>query len=67
MRKRNAAALRRFKLKIGSKKLSFNSRIIVDTMFIEGRAVLHKVDESTHFTVAALLKNQTAAEICVVQ
>lgn len=61
--KRNAAAPRRFKLTVGSDDLSFNHKIIVDTMFIEGRAVLHIIDEATHFTAATFLRKQTAAEI----
>ena len=61
--KTNAATPRRFKLTIGTDDLRFNNRIIVDTMFIEGRPVIHIVDECTHFTAASFLKSQSASEI----
>lgn len=32
-------------------------------MFLDGKPVLHMVDESTHYTAAAFLKNQAAAKI----
>lgn len=59
----NASAPRRFKLTLGSEEIQFNHRVVVDTMFIQSRPVLHLVDEGTHFTSAAFLKNQSTAEI----
>ena len=59
----NAAIPRRFKLTVGSDELRFNNRIYVDTMFIEGRPVIHIVDESTHFSAAAFLRSQSTSDI----
>lgn len=49
--------LRRFKLTIGSKQVTFNYRVIVDTMFILSRAELHMADKSTRITDTEFLKN----------
>jgi hypothetical protein len=35
----------------------FNHRFIVDVMFIEGKPVLHAVDEATAFQAARFLPN----------
>ena len=60
---RNAATPRRFRLTVGTDELRFNHRVVVDTMFIQNKPIIHLVDESTHFTAACFLKNQTASEI----
>lgn len=56
----HASAPRRFKLTVGSDELSFNHRILLDTMFIDGRPVIHIIDEGTHYSAAGFLKSQTA-------
>lgn len=53
----------RFKLTIGMENLDFNHHISDDTMFLDGRPVLHIVDESTNFTAASFLKSQSSSEI----
>lgn len=61
--KRNAEASQRFKLTVGSEDLAFNSKVLVDTMFLDGRPVIHIFDEDTHFSAAAFLKSQLAESI----
>ena len=60
---KHAATPRRFRLTIGTEELRFNQRVVVDTMFIENKPIIHLVDESTHFTAACFLKKQTTEEI----
>lgn len=48
----------RFKLTMGSEERRFNHRVQVGTMFIDGRPVIHMVDEESHFCAAAFLCNQ---------
>lgn len=52
-----------FKLTMGTGDLKFNHRVIADTMFLDGRALLHIIDEATHFPAAIFLRDQSAAEI----
>lgn len=58
--RRNGTSPRRFKLIVGSDDLIFNNKVVVDTMFLDGRAVLHMVDEATHFSAATFLRKQSA-------
>ena len=58
-----AQAPRRFRLTIGAEKLRFNHRVVVDTMFINNKPILHMVDEATHFSAACFLRNQSTSEI----
>lgn len=60
---KNEAKPRRFKLTVGTDELTFNHIVVIDTMFINSRPVLHLVDESTHFTSACFLKSQTAEQV----
>ena len=59
---RNAPATRRFKISIGTGALRFNNIVAVDVMYIDGRPVLHVVDEATHYASACFLKKMTAEE-----
>lgn len=61
--KTNSSTPRRFKLTVGSDELRFNHRVIADTMFLDSKPVLHMIDESTHFTAATFLRNQSTEEI----
>lgn len=61
--RKHSPSPRRFKLTVGTEDLVFNHHIYVDTMFISGRAVLHIVDEATHFTAASFLKTQSTTDI----
>ena len=54
---------KRFKLTVGAEDLSFNHIVAIDTMFIDGKPILHMVDEATHFSVGCWLKNSTSAEV----
>ena len=54
---------RSFKLTVGTDDLKFNHNVQVDTMFINGRPVIHIVDQATHFSSAAFLKNQSSKEV----
>lgn len=59
---KTSARPRRFKLTVGSEDLRFNHVVAVDVMYLDGRAVLHAVDEATHFSAASFLVNATAEE-----
>lgn len=54
---------RRFKLTVGTEGLRFNNRVLVDTMFIQSRPVMHMIDEATHFSAACFLRKQSTSEI----
>lgn len=54
---------RKFRLTVGEEELRFNQRVIVDNMFINNKPIIHMVDESTHFTAASFLRNQSAEKI----
>lgn len=58
-----ASKPRRFKLTVGTNDLRFNHKVQIDTMFINGKPVLHMVDQATHFSAATFLKNQSSAEV----
>lgn len=61
--KQKEQATRRFKLTVGTEELRFHHKVIVETMIIGGRSVLHMGDERTHFQAISILKSQSAAEI----
>lgn len=52
-----------FKIPIGSEELRFKHWVVVDTMFLNARPVLHVINEATHFTAATFLRDQSANEI----
>ena len=58
----NASRPRRFKVTIGSDDLRFNHIIAVDVMYLSGRAILHIVDEATHYNAASFLRKMSSAE-----
>ena len=43
--------------------LHFNYNVIIDIMYIEGKPVLHLVDEATRFQVGQWLKNVSAQHV----
>jgi hypothetical protein len=59
---RTGTAPRRFKLTMGMDDVQFNHVVAVDVMFLDGKMVLHMVDEATHFQAASFLKNGSAEE-----
>lgn len=54
---------RYFKLTIVSRALRFNDNAQVDTMFLDGKPVVHMVYEATPFTEARFVSCQSAAAI----
>ena len=58
----HAPRTRRFKLSIGTGPLRFNHTLAVDVMYLDGRPVLHAVDEATHFCSAIFLRKVSAEE-----
>lgn len=54
---------RRLKRTIGTERLQFIHRMVVETLFIDVRLVIHAVDESTHFAAASFLRNESEREI----
>ena len=54
---------RRFKLTVGTGDLRFNHTVAVDVMYLSGKAVLHMVDEATHYSAAQFLKKQSTTEV----
>lgn len=55
--------LRRFNLSIVTDDIRFNHRFIVFTMFLDGRAVIHIVEEGTNALSEAFLKKKMTTEI----
>ena len=60
---RNAAKPKRFKLTTGSEDSRFNHVVAADIMYIDGKPILHVVDEATHFASATWLRRVTSAEV----
>ena len=54
---------RRFKFPLRDDDCCFNHAIIVDIFFIDGRPVLHIVDEATRFQAAKFLKGQSNNDV----
>lgn len=54
---RNVAKPRRLRIKNSTGRLQFNHRVIVDTIFINNKSMIHLVDESAHFTAVRFLNN----------
>ena len=57
-----ASKPRRFKLTMGSDSLKFNHIIAVDLMYLNGKPVLHVVDEATHYMAAVFLRKVSSEE-----
>lgn len=55
---RISAAPQRFRVAIGSEHVQLNERILLDLMYIEGKPVLHIIDESTKFSAARFIPNK---------
>ena len=53
----------RFPVSFGTPDAIFNERIMVDVMSIDGKKVLHVVDEGTRFSAARFLKDETTNTI----
>ena len=54
---RHSQKPRRFKLTVGTDEYQYNHIVSIDVVDIEGRKILHVVDECTHFQAAAILVN----------
>ena len=57
-----ASRPRRFKLTIGANDLIFNHVLAVDIMYINGKPILHVVDEATHYMSALFLRKVSSEE-----
>ena len=53
----------RFRVSFGAENVKFNERIYMDIMYIDGKPVLHIVDEGTHFSAAAFLPDVSTKTI----
>lgn len=45
---------RKFRVKLGTENFSFNERIFIDIMYLDGDLVLHFVDDGTRFSPGQL-------------
>ena len=59
----NASKPKRFKITVGTEDGKFNHYVAADIMYIEGKPLLHVVDESTHFSSASWLKKISSADV----
>ena len=55
----------RFKVSCGAENAQFNERVMMDVMYLDGKPVLHIVDEGTHFSAARFLEDMTTKGICI--
>ena len=53
----------RFRVSFGAETVRFNERILLDVMYIDGKPVLHIVDEGTHFSAAQFLPDVSTKTI----
>ena len=53
----------RFRVSIGRKDIQFNARAYIDIMYLDGRPVLHIVDEATRFSSARFLSQETTESV----
>ena len=56
-------APRRFRVSFGADHVRFNERILLDVMYINGKAILHIVDEGTHLSAARFLADVSTKTI----
>ncbi len=54
---------RRFKLTIGTDEYRFNAIVASDNVYIDGNAILHCVDECTHFGSAAIVPSMRSEDV----
>lgn len=55
--------LRRFKLTVATEELKFNNPVLVDTIFLTRRTMIHMVYVSTHLFAARFLQRQSTKDI----
>lgn len=53
----------RFRVSFGAENVCFNERILMDVMYIDGKPVLHIVDDGTHFGAARFLPDVSTGTI----
>ena len=53
---------KRFKVTIETDDLKFNHVLAVDIMYINGKTIIHVVDEATHYQAALFLRRVNAEE-----
>lgn len=47
----------RFRVSLGAENVNFNEHLFMDVMYLDGKPVLHIVNEGIHFSAAAFLPN----------
>lgn len=60
---REPTASQIFRLTVDTARLKSNHPVQVDTIFTQGRQVIHLVDEATHFCAASFFRNQSTKKI----
>lgn len=60
---RISTAPKRFRVTLGSEHVQFNERILIDLMYIEGKPILHIVDEGTKFNAAQFIENKETSTV----
>ena len=61
--KRIQNGLTRFRVSLGRENTRFNDEVMLDIMYIDGKPILHIVDDSTHFSAARYLPNVSTKTI----
>lgn len=56
-------APRRFRVAMGTENIRFNERILMDIMYLDGKPVLHIIDEGTHLNAAQFIPNKSTRTI----
>lgn len=56
-------APRRFRVTMGTEHIQFNERVLMDVMYLDGRPLLHVVDEGTHMSAAQFLPNKSTKSV----
>eukprot|EP00180_Rhodochaete_pulchella_P004061 Plantae.Rhodophyta-Rhodochaete_pulchella.ctg74856.p1 GENE.Plantae.Rhodophyta-Rhodochaete_pulchella.ctg74856~~Plantae.Rhodophyta-Rhodochaete_pulchella.ctg74856.p1 ORF type:complete len:209 (+),score=12.17 Plantae.Rhodophyta-Rhodochaete_pulchella.ctg74856:155-781(+) len=60
---RIANAPTRFKVSFGADNIAFNEKVLLDVMYLEGKPVLHLVDDGTHFSAARFIPDVSTKTI----
>lgn len=53
----------RFRVSFGAENVRFNERFLIDVMYLDGKPVLHIVDEGTHLSAARFVKEVSTATL----
>ena len=53
----------RFRVSFGAENVRFNERLLIDIMYLDGKPLLHIVDEGTRFSAARFLSNVSTMNV----